>query len=60
MTTYRENLIDRMISLYGYEDPIIIEFAKLCENWPQTERYDTYLRVMVESHEDYCKLGLDK
>lgn len=60
MTTYRESLIDRMINLYGYENPIVIEFAKLCENWPQAERYDTYLRVMVESHEDYCKLGLDK
>lgn len=60
MTTYRENLIDRMISLYGYENPIVIKFAQLCENWAQTEEYDTYLRVIVESHEDYCKLELDK
>lgn len=60
MTTYRENLIDRMISLYGYENPIVIKFAQLCEDWAQTEEHDTYLRVIVENHEDYCKLGLDK
>ena len=60
MTTYRENLIDRMINLYGYENPIVIKFAQLCEDWAQTEECDTYLRVVVESHEDYCKLELDK
>ena len=60
MTAYRENLIDRMINLYGYESPIIIKFAQLCENWPQTEGYDTYLQIVVKSHEEYRKLGLDK
>lgn len=60
MTAYRESLIDRMINLYGYENPIVIEFAKLCEDWAQTEEYDTYLRVVVKTHEDYCALGLDK
>ena len=53
MTAYRENLIDRMISLYGYENPIVIEFAKLCEDWEQTEEYDAYLRTVVKIHESY-------
>ena len=60
MTTYRENLIDRMINLYGYENPIVIKFAQLCENWPYTKIYDRSLQTVVKTHEGYCKLGLDK
>ena len=55
MTTYRENLIDRMISLYGYENPIVIKFAQLCEDWEQTEECDAYLRTVVKTHEGYCE-----
>ena len=60
MINYRESLIDRMIDLYGYENPIVIKFAQLCENCAQAEVCDTYLRIVVESYEDYCKLELDK
>jgi hypothetical protein len=44
----RENLIDRMIALYGFESPIVIEFARLCENWigPNSQ-----LEMLVEAHE---------
>ncbi len=51
MTSYRENLIDRMIRLYGYEDKIVIDFAHLCETWKVNKRNDTTLRMLVESHE---------
>lgn len=51
MTTYRKNLIDRMIALYGFENPIVIEFAKLCENWAESEWNNQCLRVAVEAHE---------
>ena len=51
MTTYRENLIDRMIRLYGYESQIVIDFARLCETWKVNKRNDTTLRMLVESHE---------
>ena len=31
MSIYRERLIDRMIHLFGYEDPTVISFARICE-----------------------------
>ena len=33
MTTYREHLIDRMTHIYGLEDPIVIQFAGMCERY---------------------------
>lgn len=49
MTTHRENLINRMIRLYGYEHPAVIEFCKLCEN---TNFPDNLLEVIVNTHEN--------
>jgi len=31
MDIYRKKLIDRMISLYSYEDPTVISFTRVCE-----------------------------
>ena len=52
MTTYRENLIDRMIHLYGFENPMVIQFADMCEKYPNTADYDDVLRILVEAHEE--------
>ena len=54
MNNYRESLINRMINLYGYEHPIVIEFAELAEHWRGDEQV---LRVIVESHETYPLRG---
>lgn len=43
----REQLLDRMIRIYGFEHPIVIDFAKLIESDISTES----LRAMVECHE---------
>lgn len=51
MTAYREKLLDRMIHLYGLENPIVIEFCRYCENWGNSEWNDTALRLLVEAHE---------
>lgn len=51
MTTSRERLIDRMVALYGFESPIVIEFVKLCENWAENEWNNLCLRIAVEAHE---------
>ena len=48
MTKYRESLVDRMINLYGFEDPVVIEFARMCEYWRGDENV---LRIIVEAHE---------
>ena len=52
----REKLIDRMVHIYGFENPIVIEFCKLCEAWKDIEDYDRLLEVIVISHEAYPQL----
>lgn len=53
----REQLLDRMIRIYGFEHGIVIDFAKMCESYPQGEQWDKALRVLVECHEasPYCE-----
>ena len=48
MTKLREELVDRMVRIYGFENPIVIQFCKLCES-DQFEDWE--LKVVVESHE---------
>ena len=60
MNTMRENLLDKMIKIYGFEHPIVIEFAKLCERMEDIAIYDKTLRILVESHEEYPVLGTDE
>ena len=60
MTTYRENLIDRMINLYGYENPAVIRFITYCERWENTSRNNMDLENIVHMHEERCKKVLDK
>ena len=50
--TMRENLIDRMIRIYGFEHPIVIQFAELCERITYTGANDKALMMLVESHEE--------
>jgi len=51
MNTYRENLADRMIAIYGLENPIVIQFVEMCEKWEVNDWNDTILRILVETHE---------
>jgi hypothetical protein len=51
----REQLLDRMIRIYGFEHDIVIDFAKMCESYPQGEQWNKALRMLVECHE----AGLD-
>lgn len=50
MSLYRESLVDRMIQIYGFESPIVIDFCEFCEDENFT---DDALTVVVESHELY-------
>lgn len=47
----RENYIDRMVAIYGLENPIVIDFCRMCEEWPENEWNNTILRLLVEAHE---------
>ena len=60
MNTMRENLIDRMVKIYGFEHPIVIRFTKSCERMEDNAIYDTILRLAVESHEKYPNLDIDE
>ena len=51
MSEIRENYIDRMCRIYGLENPIVIEFCRLCEMWEENEWNDKVLRYLVEAHE---------
>lgn len=48
MNRYRESLVDRMITLYGFESPVVIKFAQLAEYWRGDEKV---LRIIVETYE---------
>ena len=48
----REELMDRMIKIYGFEHEIVIAFCAMCETYPSTGMYDKTLRVLVECHEE--------
>lgn len=48
MSNYRESLCDRMIRLYGYEHPAVIQFCQLAEHWRGD---DKVLCIVVEAHE---------
>ena len=52
MNKIREQLIDRIIRLYGFESPITIDFCQLCEEWADTEAYDNALATLVKCHEE--------
>ena len=52
VATMRENLIDRMIRIYGFENPIVIQFAELCERMPDTEYNNKALMTLVKVHEE--------
>lgn len=48
MIDRKEMLLDRMIAIYGFENPYVINFAKACESGKFTE---DVLEVVVRVHE---------
>ena len=48
----REELMNRMIRLYGFESPITIDFCRLCEEWADTEACNNALTPLVKCHEE--------
>ena len=48
----RENLINRMIRIYGFEHPIVIQFVELCERMADTEYNNKSLMTLVKAHEE--------
>jgi hypothetical protein len=51
MTKFRENLLNRMIRIYGFEHEIVLDFAAMCEAWADNDWNNKCLAILVESHE---------
>lgn len=55
MTKFREELLTRMIHLYGFENEHTINFAMLCERCPNDCLNDFSLEECVKAHEsEFC------
>lgn len=52
MNDFREQLVDRMIRIYGFENQIVIDFCRMCEEWDNNEWNDKVLEILVQAHED--------
>lgn len=49
MNAKREELLDRMIRIYGFEHEVVINFARACESDQFT---DEVLEIVVRQHEE--------
>lgn len=48
MTEFRENLLTRIIHIYGFEHKVTIKYANILEKAPQTEKNDKDLEYIVK------------
>lgn len=51
LSQFREDLLTRMIRIYGFEHKITIWFAQLLESQEENEINNKMLEMMVECHE---------
>lgn len=57
MTTFRNDLLTRMIHIYGFEHEVVLNFARLCEEWENDIAHDRTLETLVEAHEEFPQIG---
>jgi len=60
MSEFRNELLGRMIRIYGFESPLTIDFAWMCERYPAGEAYDKTLRIVVECNEAHPYISDDE
>lgn len=51
MSDFREDLLTRMIHIYGFENEVVIQFAYLCARYDDTEWNNQALEILVRCHE---------
>lgn len=59
MTEFRENLLTRMIHIYGFEHEVTIKYANMLERVPQTKENDKnleYIAKVLEAEPFFDKL----
>jgi len=52
MTTARENLVNRVIKIYGYEGKETLEIAKMCEVLENRPEIDKIIEEKVKEYEN--------
>lgn len=52
MTKAREEMVDRMINRYGFEDERTIEVATACEMYRECEEADNEIKKMIKGFEE--------
>ena len=52
MTKAREEMVDRMINRYGFEDERTIEVARACEMYRECEECDNIINNMIKGYEE--------
>ena len=60
MTEIKEALYTRIIHIYGFEHPVSLMFAHMCETTDDTEIGVKYLTYFVEAHEAHPILDEDE
>ena len=60
MSENRKNLVDRIIRIYGHENPITIQFARMCEEYDANSWNEAVLNLFVEAHEFAAVCGVDE
>ena len=63
MNNYRADLLHRMIRIYGFEHPLVVQFAISCECYREyndcslARMWDDCLKAVVECHEAHPYRG---
>lgn len=52
MTKAREEMVDRMINRYGFEDERTIEVARACEMYRECVECDAIIEEMIKGYEE--------
>ena len=52
MTKAREEMVDRMINRYGFEDERTIKVARACEMYRECEEADNEIKKMIKGFEE--------
>lgn len=51
MSTFREQLIERILNVYAESNPVVQEVVEMCETWEDTNWNDQIIETIVKAHE---------
>ena len=51
MNDFRNDLLPRLIRIYGFEHIFVVQFAEMCEGYVNYPQWDKILEMLVKQHE---------